>query len=62
MPWWKFLNCLSVNHQNIISILDYSHHSLNDVPPYIFQYERTLEELYLNSNRVSFSINKNFLV
>lgn len=53
MPWWTCFNCLSIHHRDEILTLDYSHHSLNDVPPDIFQHERTLEELYLNSNRVS---------
>ena len=34
--------------------IDYSHQALNDVPIDIFQYERTLEILYLNANMVIF--------
>lgn len=33
--------------------LDFSHHALNDVPPDVFAFERTLEELHLNSNRIT---------
>lgn len=36
-----------------VKCLDFSHHHLVDVPPDVFQYERTLEELHLNANRVS---------
>lgn len=32
--------------------LDYQHNMLQDVPPQVFAYERTLEELYLDSNRI----------
>lgn len=44
--------------QDNIYVLDFSHHSLQDVPPEIFDYERTLTELNLGSNRVSCN-NKN---
>lgn len=56
MPWWSCISCTSRSTRpncNDIVVLDYAHHSLHDVPPDVFQYERTLEELYLSSNRVS---------
>lgn len=58
MPWWTCFNCANVrtqqnNNTNDIRVLDFSHHLLQDVPSDVFQYERMLEELYLNSNRVS---------
>ncbi|XP_031640804.1 protein lap1 isoform X2 [Contarinia nasturtii] len=56
MPWWTCLNCASKTTQtncNDIIVLDYAHHSLHDVPADVFQYERTLEELYLSSNRIT---------
>lgn len=40
--------------QDDIYVLDFSHHNLLDVPPEVFDYERTLSELNLGSNRVSF--------
>lgn len=55
MPWWTCFKCLQFNDVNNVYSLDFSHHSLHDVPPNIFQYERTLEELLLNANRVSIS-------
>lgn len=57
MPWWTCFNCANIrtshNNCNDIFVLDFAHHSLHDVPADVFQYERTLEELYLSSNRVS---------
>ncbi|XP_076035613.1 uncharacterized protein LOC143021773 isoform X2 [Oratosquilla oratoria] len=35
-----------------IKQLDYSHFSLNDVPPEVFSFERTLEELHLDANQI----------
>ncbi|XP_055313142.1 protein lap1 isoform X2 [Sitodiplosis mosellana] len=56
MPWWTCFNCASKTTQtncNDVFVLDYAHHSLHDVPADVFQYERTLEELYLSSNRIT---------
>lgn len=56
MPWWTCFNCANIrstnNTINDVRILDFSHHTLHDVPADVFQYERMLEELYLYSNRV----------
>ncbi|KAM5256717.1 leucine-rich repeat-containing protein 7 isoform 3-T3 [Ctenodactylus gundi] len=38
--------------EEIISILDYSHCSLQQVPKEVFNFERTLEELYLDANQI----------
>lgn len=38
--------------QDNVYVLDFSHHNLVDVPPEVFDYERTLSELNLGSNRV----------
>lgn len=54
MPWWTCFNCINLKNPDDVLTLDFSHCLLFDVPPDVFQYERTLEELYLNSNRVSF--------
>lgn len=35
-----------------VSVLDYSHHCLEDVPNNVFAHERTLEELDLDSNQI----------
>lgn len=56
MPWWTCFNCANLkatqNNQDDVYILDFTHHSLHDVPPSVFIHERSLEELYLSSNRV----------
>ena len=52
MPWKCFLNCVRPETEDVRQ-LDYQHCMLQDVPPQVFAYERTLEELYLDSNRVS---------
>ena len=36
-----------------INVLNYAHNNLTDVPQEIILHERTLEELYLDANRVS---------
>lgn len=55
MPsWWECFRCANVKNPDDYYSLDFSHHSLTDVPPIIFQYERTLEKIKLNSNRVSY--------
>ncbi|XP_072831852.1 leucine-rich repeat-containing protein 7 isoform X3 [Vicugna pacos] len=38
--------------EEIISVLDYSHCSLQQVPKEVFNFERTLEELYLDANQI----------
>ncbi|XP_030647352.1 leucine-rich repeat-containing protein 7 [Chanos chanos] len=38
--------------EEVISVLDYSHCSLQQVPKEIFNFERTLEELYLDANQI----------
>ncbi|XP_072275563.1 leucine-rich repeat-containing protein 7 isoform X4 [Pyxicephalus adspersus] len=38
--------------EEIISVLDYSHCSLQQVPKEVFSFERTLEELYLDANQI----------
>lgn len=52
MPWWGCGQCKESNEDNIVC-LDYNHMSLTEVPTEIFTFERTLEDLYLESNRVS---------
>lgn len=44
---------MNAQEQDQVKSLDFSNHMLTDVPPDVFQFERTLEELYLNSNRVN---------
>nr|XP_004671429.2 leucine-rich repeat-containing protein 7 isoform X3 [Jaculus jaculus] len=38
--------------EEIVSVLDYSHCSLQQVPKEVFNFERTLEELYLDANQI----------
>ncbi|XP_056271002.1 leucine-rich repeat-containing protein 7 [Pseudoliparis swirei] len=38
--------------EEVISVLDYSHCSLQQVPKEIFTFEKTLEELYLDANQI----------
>uniref|UniRef100_A0A669PZX5 Leucine-rich repeat-containing protein 7 n=1 Tax=Phasianus colchicus TaxID=9054 RepID=A0A669PZX5_PHACC len=38
--------------EEIISVLDYSHCGLQQVPKEVFNFERTLEELYLDANQI----------
>ncbi|GCB77645.1 hypothetical protein scyTo_0015695 [Scyliorhinus torazame] len=38
--------------EEVISVLDYSHCSLQQVPKEIFNFERSLEELYLDANQI----------
>lgn len=35
-----------------VTVLDYSHFNLDDVPSEVFSFERTLEELYLDANQI----------
>ncbi|XP_072560591.1 uncharacterized protein [Paramormyrops kingsleyae] len=44
--------CFRGEEQEVISVLDYSHCSLQQVPKEIFSFERTLEELYLDANQI----------
>ncbi|KAJ9582871.1 hypothetical protein L9F63_022783, partial [Diploptera punctata] len=50
MPWKCFMNCVRSQAEDVRQ-LDYQHSMLQDVPPEVFAYERTLEELNLDSNR-----------
>lgn len=52
MSWLCCGKCQG-NTAEDVRFLDYSHTLLNEVPNEIFLYERTLEKLYLDSNRVS---------
>ncbi|NXU59223.1 LRRC7 protein, partial [Turnix velox] len=38
--------------EEVISVLDYSHCGLQQVPKEVFSFERTLEELYLDANQI----------
>nr|XP_056700340.1 leucine-rich repeat-containing protein 7 isoform X3 [Euleptes europaea] len=38
--------------EETVSVLDYSHCSLQQVPKEVFNFERTLEELYLDANQI----------
>lgn len=51
MPF-DFLCCVRPGVEDVVE-LDYSHQSLTDVPSDVFVYERTLETLYCQSNRIS---------
>ncbi|XP_032517243.2 leucine-rich repeat-containing protein 1-like [Danaus plexippus] len=51
MPF-DFLCCVRPGVEDIVE-LDYSHHSLTDVPTEVFVYERTLETLLCQSNRIT---------
>ncbi|KAK7793995.1 hypothetical protein R5R35_003958 [Gryllus longicercus] len=50
MPWDCFA-CLKPESTDIKQ-LNYEHCTLNDVPAEVFAFERTLEELHLDSNRI----------
>lgn len=52
MPFWTCFPCLKFNNDESVTTLDYSNGTLTDVPPNVSQFERTLEELHLSSNRV----------
>ncbi|XP_046985837.1 protein lap1 [Schistocerca americana] len=49
MPSW--FNCCRQQEEEVRR-LDFQHCVLNDVPAQVFAFERTLEELYLDSNRI----------
>ncbi|XP_041979630.1 leucine-rich repeat-containing protein 1 [Aricia agestis] len=51
MPF-DFLCCVRPDVEDVME-LDYSHHSLTDVPSEVFIYERTLETLLCHSNRIT---------
>lgn len=51
MPF-DFLCCVRPGVEDVVE-LDYSHQSLSDVPTEVFVYERTLETLYCQSNRIT---------
>lgn len=44
--------CLRPKIQEEIYELDYRHCNLTDVPAQVFNFERTLEELYLDNNQI----------
>lgn len=44
--------CLRPKIQKEVRELDYRHCSLKDVPAEVFNFERTLEELYVDSNQI----------
>ncbi|KAL4237050.1 Leucine-rich repeat-containing protein [Mactra antiquata] len=44
--------CLRPKIEEDVKILDYRHCSLNDVPGEVFNFERTLEELLVDSNQI----------
>ncbi|XP_076634767.1 leucine rich repeat containing protein 7 lap1 isoform X2 [Colletes latitarsis] len=49
--WWQCAACLRAQEEDICE-LHLSHCNLYDVPPDVFIYERTLEKLYLDANRI----------
>lgn len=44
--------CLKPKIEEEVRVLDYRHSSLTDVPGDVFNFERTLEELYTDSNQI----------
>ncbi|KAL3868446.1 hypothetical protein ACJMK2_041253 [Sinanodonta woodiana] len=44
--------CLRPQIEDDVRVLDYRHYSLTDVPGDVFNFERTLEELYVDSNQI----------
>ncbi|KAK3596963.1 hypothetical protein CHS0354_033621 [Potamilus streckersoni] len=44
--------CLRPQIEDDVQVLDYRHYSLTDVPGDVFNFERTLEELYVDSNQI----------
>ncbi|XP_008544865.1 protein lap1 [Microplitis demolitor] len=49
--WWQCTACLRAQEEDICE-LQLNHCNLYDVPPDVFIYERTLEMLYLDANRI----------
>ena len=43
--------CLRPQEEEV-RVLDYRHSSLDQVPPEVFNFERTLEELYVDANNI----------
>ena len=52
MAFFSCLSCFKKVEEVDVTELDFSHCSLNDVPNDVFVYERTLEELSLESNNI----------
>ena len=44
--------CLRPKIEEDVRVLDYRHCSLTDIPGEVFNFERTLEELYVDSNQI----------
>lgn len=53
MPFFGKCGCSSKKDLDELNILNYAHNSLTHVPEEIMVHERTLEELYLDANRIS---------
>ncbi|XP_015602693.1 erbin isoform X2 [Cephus cinctus] len=49
--WWQCTACLRTQEEDVCE-LQLNHCNLYDVPPDVFIYERTLEKLYLDANRI----------
>ncbi|KYQ60727.1 Protein LAP2, partial [Trachymyrmex zeteki] len=49
--WWQCAACLRAQEEDVCE-LQLNHCNLYDVPPDVFIYERTLEKLYLDANRI----------
>ncbi|XP_046426605.1 protein lap1 isoform X1 [Neodiprion fabricii] len=49
--WWQCAACLRTQEEDICE-LQLNHCNLYDVPPDVFIYERTLEKLFLDANRI----------
>lgn len=49
--WWQCAACLRAQEEEV-GEMQLNHCNLYDVPPDVFVYERTLERLYLDANRV----------
>ncbi|XP_076749577.1 leucine rich repeat containing protein 7 lap1 isoform X1 [Xylocopa sonorina] len=49
--WWQCTACLRTQEEDICE-LHLNNYNLYDVPPDVFIYERTLEKLYLDANRI----------
>ncbi|XP_029841399.2 protein lap1 isoform X2 [Ixodes scapularis] len=50
-PVFRHCPCLRPAREEV-RVLDYAHCGLEEVPSEVFNYERTLEELYLNANQI----------
>ncbi|KAF5280805.1 hypothetical protein FQR65_LT14951 [Abscondita terminalis] len=51
MKWCKCLSCINPEVEDITT-LDFSCSSLKEVPPLVFNFERTLQNLYLDCNKI----------